>query len=162
MKSFIRISLIFLLPAAFVWWQIILMAYHDDKGDNHYSSNRKGMMERRSLLVIMDGLNAEKDLYERDGKFSNDINKYWIASDSILKRHSVKINSSGDMFVLFANFSTETGSETSSEFGVLKIAKSKLVLKKYSNKSSDKVSKKWEYLDIISFVCISEKPSEII
>jgi hypothetical protein len=161
MKSFIRISLLLLLPAAFLWWQIILMAYHDDKGDNHYNSNQKGIMERRSSLVIMDALNTEKDLYEYDGRFSSEIDKYWIASDSILKRYSVKINSSGDMFVLFANFSIEKRSEINSGFGVLKIAKSKSILNKYLNKINNKVSKKWEYLDTISFICISEKPIEI-
>jgi hypothetical protein len=157
MKSLIRISLLLLLPAAFLWWQIILMAYHDDKGNDRYDSDRKGIMERRSSLLIMDALNTEKDLYEYDGRFSNEIDKYWIASDSILKGYSVKINSSGDMFVLFANFSTETGSEISSGFGVVKIAKSKLI----SNKSNNKVSRKWEYLDTVSFICISKKPIEI-
>lgn len=160
MKSFIRISLLFLLPAAFLLWQIILMAYHDYKGDDSYNSNR-GLMKRRSTLVIMDALNTEKDLYEYDGRFSSEINKYWVASDSILKEYSIKINSSGDMFVLFTNFSTETRSDISSGFGVVKIAKSKSTSNKYLNKSNNKVLKKWEYLDAVSFICISEKPIEI-
>jgi hypothetical protein len=159
MKSFIKISLFFLLPAAFLWWQIILMAYHDDKGNDRYNSNRKAIMARRSSIVIMDALNLEKDWYEYYGRFSGEIEKSWVAPDSILKGHSVKINSSGDMFVVFANFSTE--SEIISGFGVVKIAKSKLTSSKDSNKDNGKVSKKWEYLDAVSFICISENPIEI-